>query len=116
MTAQANAKSSSDLSINKLSVRAVLGNAKLPGISQSRTGEGSVFIIRKFSDYHYHGPRKTEEKEPVVGTQSHAQAQRTNQNGQQKPFPQLADGLVCLFLGCAEDPVDPAFEVGRSAF
>ena len=31
-------------------------------------------------------------------------------------FPQLADGLVRLFLSCAEDPVDPGFEFGRSAF
>ena len=33
-----------------------------------------------------------------------------------QPFPQLADGLVRLFLSCAEDPVDPGFEFGRSAF
>jgi hypothetical protein len=33
-----------------------------------------------------------------------------------QPFPQLAGGLVCLFLSCADDPVDPAFEVGRSRF
>jgi hypothetical protein len=31
-------------------------------------------------------------------------------------FPQLADGLVRLLLGCAEEPVDPSFEVGESAF
>jgi hypothetical protein len=36
--------------------------------------------------------------------------------GLAQPFPQLADGLMCLFLSCADDPVDPAFEVGRSAF
>jgi hypothetical protein len=36
--------------------------------------------------------------------------------GLTQPFPQLADGLVRLFLSCAEDPVDPGFEFGRSAF
>ena len=33
-----------------------------------------------------------------------------------QPSPQLADGFVRLFLSCAKDPVDPGFEVGRSAF
>jgi hypothetical protein len=36
--------------------------------------------------------------------------------GLAQPFPLLTDGLVRLFLSCAEDPVDPGFEVGRSAF
>jgi hypothetical protein len=31
-------------------------------------------------------------------------------------FPQLADGFVRLLLGCTLGPVDPAFEVGGSAF
>jgi hypothetical protein len=28
----------------------------------------------------------------------------------------LADGLVRLLLGCAEDPIDPGFEIVGSAF
>jgi hypothetical protein len=32
------------------------------------------------------------------------------------PFLQLTDSFVRLLLGCAEDPVDPGFEVGGSTF
>jgi hypothetical protein len=35
--------------------------------------------------------------------------------GLAQPFPQPADGLVRLFLGCVEDPFDSGFEVGGSA-
>lgn len=35
--------------IIKFLVRVGVGNAKTPEIFQSRTGEGSIFIIRKFS-------------------------------------------------------------------
>ena len=33
---------------------------------------------------HNYGPRKTEEKEPLVGSQSHTQASRTDQDWQEK--------------------------------
>jgi len=36
--------------------------------------------------------------------------------GLAQSFPQLADGLVRLFLSYTDDLVDPAFEVGGSAF